>query len=153
MLKLITKRGVIQEKTSSVSFRLKEFDLDCYFLYKYKGLDIDDDILMVGYLANDDYGDKAFWVNAYFNISKNKRSDTKQKAKNMLVGLTLMALLMVFCCIVAMKFTVIAILILLAVAFLSYFVIYVLISYQILEKEIRHLDYEIKDNLSPLDEN
>jgi hypothetical protein len=149
MIKLITKRGVIQEKTSSVSFRLKEFDLDCYFLHRYKDLDIDDDVLM----ANDDYGDRAFWVNAYFNISKNKRSDTKQKAKSMLVGLTVIALLMVFCCIVAMKFTVIAILILLAVAFLSYFAIYALISYQILEKEIRHLGLEKNDNLSPLDEN
>jgi hypothetical protein len=138
MYKLISKRGLIKEKTSLNdsynNLKLKDFYFDCLFQHNCKDLEINNEILLVGYFANDDWGEKIFYVIAYYNISKNKISETKKKYLFIFIGLILITFSMLF-----YWKNIIVLIIFCFLWFFSFHIIYTLIAYIVLEEKIRNL--------------
>jgi membrane protein implicated in regulation of membrane protease activity len=144
MFKLIKKRGVIQNhvktKSPTVDFRINTLDVECRWQHKCEDLEKDDEIIVVGYMGYEEYNDTILYVCAYFNLSKNKSSSTKQTALYWLGGLIAVILPILFISSKAIKDEyMLAVLIFLFVAFISFFLVHNLIAYRILEKEIKKL--------------
>lgn len=143
MFRLITKRGIIQnhlkETDSLVDFSIKGFDIECRWRHKYQDLEEGDDIVIVGYLGDDEYGDPILYGCAYFNISKNKRSDGKQKSLYALISAIVATLLMITYGKMIVNDYLLTLLIFLLAALIFFSSVHALIAYQILEKEIKNL--------------
>ncbi len=91
-------------------------------------------------MRSDEYNDPILYVCAYFNLSKNMSSSTKQTTLYWLGGLVAVILPILFISWKAIKDEyILAVLIFLFVAFISFFLVHNLIAYRILEKEIKNL--------------
>lgn len=144
MFKLITKRGVIQNHVKAqgvtVDFRINTFNVECRWQHKCDDLEKDDEIIIVGYIGNDEYADPILYGCAYFNISKNIINSSKQQSWYWLGGLIIAILSITFIYWQIIKNEYIFILfIFLFISFISFFLVLNLIAYRILEKEIKDL--------------
>jgi hypothetical protein len=144
MFRLITKRGVIQNhiktKNISVDFRINTLDVECRWQHKCEDLEKNDDIIIVGYIGDDEYNDPILYGCAYFNISKNIKSSSKRQSLYWLGGLiiAILSIVVIYWKILKNEYMFI-VLIFLFVAFISFFLALNSIAYQILEKEIKIL--------------
>jgi hypothetical protein len=142
--KLITKQGIVQDiiNTGGLPNYIKVDTLDSASVWYFKPdyLEKNDAVILVGYIADDGYGDPLLYVSAYYIISKNKRSHTKRQVTYFLIAsiFTLISTIIYsqykkdgmlgF----LLLFSIIAIIVLFAS-------IHTLVAYRILEKEIKKL--------------
>lgn len=150
MFKLISKRGIIQNDLEHgslcINFSIEEFEVECRLMQECGDLEKGDEVILVGYFGDDEYEDTIFHVCAYFNILKNKMSQNKKRALYLLIGL-IVVILILFCGLSYYKEAIMldinllffVVLLFLFVALITSFPIIVLLSYHILEKEIKKL--------------
>ena len=146
MLKLVTKRGSINylsKHESVIYFKIDAFDFECIRQFKDEDLAENDEVIIVGYLTDDEDEDQIFYVSAFFNISKNYMSKTKGEISYVLGGFIIFVLFALLSWKIIMEkyplLMSLLILIFLLMAFLSVFLVNTLMAYRILEKEIKKL--------------
>lgn len=146
MFRLIAKRGVIQNhiktKSPTVDFRINTLDIECRWQYQCEDLEKDDDIIIVGYIGNDEYADPILYGCAYFNISKSVKSSNTQQSWYWIGGLVIamFSIAVTYWQTIRNQY-IIAVLIFLFITFISFSSVLNLISYHILEKEIKNLHH------------